>query len=106
MSLDAHAQALSASLAKAKLVPGSADGLIPDDFAPATKLDVAYDGQALELGTFFRASQCKVPPSIAFAAEAGAAATTASLPFGGTGSCRGCSRWATARRSWPRRSRR
>ncbi|KAJ4243656.1 hypothetical protein NW757_011083 [Fusarium falciforme] len=41
MVLKEHAKALSASLAEAKLVPGVAASLIPEDFKPTTKLDVA-----------------------------------------------------------------
>lgn len=72
MSLADHATALTTSLAKANLVPGSAAGLIPADFRPTTKLDVRFGGKAVELGTFFRAAECKEAPALVFAAEADA----------------------------------
>lgn len=70
MALDTHAEALASSLAKANLVPGSAAGLIPDGFKPTTKLEVTFGSKTLDLGNFFRAGECKVPPSISFQAEA------------------------------------
>ena len=69
MSLDPHTQALANSLAQAKLVPGVASGLIPERFTPKTKLEVSYGDKAINLGNFFRASQCKVAPNIKFQAE-------------------------------------
>ncbi|KAI0458311.1 phosphatidylethanolamine-binding protein [Xylaria acuta] len=72
MSLDDHLAALTASLAKANLVPGSAAGLIPKGFRPTAKLDVSFGEKAVELGTFLRAGECKQAPTIAFAPEAGA----------------------------------
>ncbi|KAI9371584.1 phosphatidylethanolamine-binding protein [Aspergillus egyptiacus] len=68
MSLQAHAQALSASLATAGLVPGSAP-LIPDDFTPTTELKIAYDEKAVSLGNLFRVSEVKSAPTISFARE-------------------------------------
>ncbi|KAI0430367.1 phosphatidylethanolamine-binding protein [Xylaria sp. FL1042] len=73
MSLDDHQAALTASLAKANLVPGSAAGLIPDDFHPTTKLNVRFGDKAVELGTFLRAGECKLAPTLAFATEPDAA---------------------------------
>lgn len=69
MALDSHAEALTASLAEANLVPGPAAELIPEGFKPTTKLDVSFGDKAVELGTFFRAGQCKSAPQIAFQAE-------------------------------------
>lgn len=69
MSLEAHTQSLLSTLEKANLVPGSAASLIPASFKPTTKLDVAFGGRALELGNLFRASECKVAPSIRFEKE-------------------------------------
>ncbi|KAI1354605.1 phosphatidylethanolamine-binding protein [Xylaria sp. FL0043] len=69
MSLDDHQAALTASLAKANLVPGSAAGLIPDGFRPTTKLNVSFGDKAVELGTFLRAGECKQAPTLSFAAE-------------------------------------
>ncbi|ORY55699.1 phosphatidylethanolamine-binding protein [Pseudomassariella vexata] len=69
MSLSDHTQDLITSLAKAKLVPGSAAGLIPENFTPTTQLGVSFAGKAVEVGNFFCAGECKQPPSISFAAE-------------------------------------
>lgn len=66
MSLDSHAQALADSLAKAQLVPGVASELIPEGFAPKTKLEISYGNKPTNLGDFFRASECKVAPAIKF----------------------------------------
>ncbi|KAI2616033.1 phosphatidylethanolamine-binding protein [Hypoxylon sp. NC1633] len=78
MSLADHAESLTISLSKAHLVPGPAAGLIPASFAPTTKLCVSFgDGsgvKAVDLGTFFRASECKLAPRISFAPEEDAAA--------------------------------
>lgn len=81
MSLDEYSKALTASLAKANLVPGSAEGLIPADFKPTTKLQVSFGGKAADLGNFFRAGECKQAPSISFAAEADAPPNTSSYLF-------------------------
>ncbi|KAI3337250.1 phosphatidylethanolamine-binding protein [Xylariaceae sp. AK1471] len=80
MSLYDHQAALTASLAKANLVPGSAAGLILESFRPTTKLNISFGNKAAELGTFFRAGECKQAPSIVFAAEADAP-VTASYSF-------------------------
>ncbi|KAI0194344.1 phosphatidylethanolamine-binding protein [Xylaria flabelliformis] len=72
MSLDDHSAALTASLAKANLVPGSAAGLIPEGFRPATKLDISFGEKVVELGTFLRAGECKQAPIVTFAPETGA----------------------------------
>ncbi|KAL4783573.1 phosphatidylethanolamine-binding protein [Aspergillus varians] len=71
MSLEAHAQALSASLSRAGLSPGSAP-LIPDNFIPTTELSVVFDNKAVSLGNLFRVSEVKSAPTISFAKEANA----------------------------------
>ncbi|KAM0351032.1 hypothetical protein ACHAPU_002813 [Fusarium lateritium] len=63
---------LSNSLAEAKLVPGAAANLIPENFEPTTDLRVTFDGKAVELGNLLRANDCKRSPSIQFAPEADA----------------------------------
>lgn len=60
---------LSSSLAEAKLVPGPAASLIPEDFKPSTNLRVSFDGKDVEMGNLFRASECKRSPSILFDQE-------------------------------------
>jgi phosphatidylethanolamine-binding protein len=72
MSLQDHTTALTASLEKAKLVPGSAASLIPSPFTPSTRLNIAFGEKTLDLGNFFRASECKVAPTVSFAPEPGA----------------------------------
>ncbi|RFU76617.1 phosphatidylethanolamine-binding [Trichoderma arundinaceum] len=69
--LDSFAQALSSSLAEAKLVPGSAEALIPRDFKPTTRLDISFGGRNVELGNLFRVRECKLAPFVSFEAEAG-----------------------------------
>ncbi|KAK7756141.1 hypothetical protein SLS62_001733 [Diatrype stigma] len=78
---DDYSRALAESLAKSNLVPGSAAGLVPAGFKPTTKLAVSFGGaaKAVDLGNFFRAGECKLPPSISFAAEAGADPSTSYL---------------------------
>ena len=66
MSLESHSQALADSLAKAKLVPGVASELIPEGFTQKTKLEISYSNKQIDLGNFFRASECKVAPTIKF----------------------------------------
>ncbi|KAH7139792.1 phosphatidylethanolamine-binding protein [Dactylonectria estremocensis] len=73
MGLEDFTQALATSLERARLVPGSATSIIPQDFKPTTELDVKFNGRALELGNLFRSSECKSAPSISFSPEAGAA---------------------------------
>lgn len=70
-ALPTHGASLTNSLQQGGLVPGPAttDGLVPEGFKPATQLDISFDGQKVELGTFFRASQCKVSPAISFQQE-------------------------------------
>jgi len=68
-SLAEYQEALTESLAKANLVPGSAAGLIPAGFRPTTKLHVRFSNKAVENGTFFRASECKEAPRLKFAPE-------------------------------------
>ncbi|KAI1085032.1 phosphatidylethanolamine-binding protein [Whalleya microplaca] len=72
MSLNDYATALTDSLAKANLVPGSASELVSVDFKPTTKLEISFGSRTVDLGNFFRASECKSPPAISFAAEANA----------------------------------
>ncbi|XXH03045.1 hypothetical protein Hte_009435 [Hypoxylon texense] len=69
MSLTDHARALTASLARAALVPGPAASLIPAHFTPTTRLAVAFAGRPADLGTFFRASECAQVPRIWFPPE-------------------------------------
>ncbi|KAK6842777.1 phosphatidylethanolamine-binding protein [Apiospora arundinis] len=69
-SLQAHADALRASLQTAGLSPGPAASLLPTaDWSPSTRLHVAFGGKGVEMGTFFRAGECKeVKPTVRFAA--------------------------------------
>lgn len=69
MSLSSHAQALSDSLARAGLVPGSAANLIPRDFRPSTQLSILFDGKQVDLGNLFRVTEVKTPPSVQFDPE-------------------------------------
>ncbi|KAL6904224.1 phosphatidylethanolamine-binding protein [Trichoderma evansii] len=69
--LSAFAQALTSSLAVAKLVPGSAEALIPRGFMPTTRLGVSFDGRDVELGNLFRVREVKLAPFVSFEAEAG-----------------------------------
>ncbi|KAK7924410.1 phosphatidylethanolamine-binding protein [Apiospora marii] len=58
--LKAHTDALRNSLHSAGLVPGPAASLLPAaDWRPATRLRVAFGEKRVELGTFFRAGECK-----------------------------------------------
>jgi hypothetical protein len=59
---------LKESLAKAGLVPGPAEELV-QDFEPTINLEVSFHGKPVDLGTPFRASECKVAPAIAFKPE-------------------------------------
>lgn len=70
-ALDTHGDALVESLERGGLVPGPAatDGLIPEAFKPQTRLEVSYQGKAVDLGNFFRASECKTAPSLSFQRE-------------------------------------
>lgn len=81
MSLDDHSKALAESLARANLTLGPAEGIIPEDFKPTTKLQVSFGGKAVDLGNFFRASECKQPPSISFNAEEADGSANASYLF-------------------------
>jgi hypothetical protein len=67
--LDSFAQALSSSLAEAKLVPGSAAALIPPEFKPTTQLVISFGGRDVELGNLFRVNECKLAPFVSFEAE-------------------------------------
>lgn len=69
MSLLDHAAALATSLTEADLVPGPASGLIPPDFKPTTHLAVTFGDKSAEVGTFFRAGECKQNPHILFGPE-------------------------------------
>ncbi|KAL9477374.1 hypothetical protein ACSS6W_007215 [Trichoderma asperelloides] len=69
--LSSFAQALTSSLAEAKLVPGSAEALIPRGFKPTTRLGVSFEGRDVELGSLFRVSEVKQAPFVSFEAEAG-----------------------------------
>ncbi|KAH6660880.1 phosphatidylethanolamine-binding protein [Truncatella angustata] len=75
MPLQDHATALTSSLEKANLVPGSAASLIPSSFTPGTKLSVAFGDRSVALGNFFRAGECKIPPTVSFSPEAGASSS-------------------------------
>lgn len=70
-TIRSHGERLTASLAQGGLVPGpaSAHGVIPEDFRPGTQLDISFDGKNVDLGNFFRASECKVSPSVSFQPE-------------------------------------
>lgn len=69
MSVEDHAQALTSSLQKAKLVPGSAASLIPEGFKPTAKLNIVYGEKTVDLGNLFRVTEVKLAPSITFARE-------------------------------------
>jgi hypothetical protein len=68
-TLDALAEALSASLSSANLVPGPAQALVPPDFKPTTRLSISFDGKDVELGNLFRVSEVKLAPFVSFEAE-------------------------------------
>lgn len=68
-SLSTFAQALTSSLAEARLVPGSAEALIPREFIPTTRLGVSFDGWDVELGNLFRVREVKLAPFVSFEAE-------------------------------------
>lgn len=59
------------SLKDAELVPGPAatHKVIPQDFQPRTQLDISFAGKAVDLGNLFRATECRVAPSVAFKGE-------------------------------------
>ncbi|KAK8088325.1 phosphatidylethanolamine-binding protein [Apiospora hydei] len=62
-------------LQSAGLVPGPATALLPasTDWRPTTQLHVAFGGEDVELGTFFRAGECKsTKPVVRFGAPASA----------------------------------
>jgi len=69
MSQQIDAQALRKGLAEAGLVPGPAASLVPKDFSPSTQLAIKFGDRLIELGTLFRASECKAAPSVTFAPE-------------------------------------
>lgn len=70
-ALKTHGDVLAESLERGGLVPGPAatDGLIAEDFKPQTKLEISYQDKPVDLGTFLRASECKISPSISFQRE-------------------------------------
>ncbi|KAH0491124.1 hypothetical protein TgHK011_002567 [Trichoderma gracile] len=68
-TLDALSQTLSASLSAANLVPGPAEGLIPRNFKPTTRLSISFDGKDVELGNLFRVNEVKLAPFVSFEAE-------------------------------------
>lgn len=70
-ALSTHSDRVVETLKQGGLVPGPAskDGLIPEDFKSQTKLEVSFNGKVVELGNFFRASDCKVAPSVSFQRE-------------------------------------
>lgn len=68
MTLTAHSQALSSSLAKAGLEYGSTP-LIPADFKPTTELVIKFREKAVSLGNFLKSEETKDTPTIAFASE-------------------------------------
>ncbi|KAI1384048.1 PEBP-like protein [Hypoxylon trugodes] len=70
MSLKTHTQTLRTTLHPSSLHPGAASPLIPPDFTPTTELSVSFSSRAVELGTFFRAGECKAAPRISFPPEA------------------------------------
>ncbi|KAI0106628.1 PEBP-like protein [Daldinia grandis] len=72
MSLTTHTTNMASSLAHANLVPGPASALIPAAFAPTTHLGISFGDKAADLGTFFRAGECKQAPRISFSPEADA----------------------------------
>ncbi|KAH8597418.1 phosphatidylethanolamine-binding protein [Bisporella sp. PMI_857] len=78
-ALAEHAKALSASLEQAKLVPGPAADLITPDFKPTVKVGISFDGKkTVDLGNFFRAGECKLPPTITITDAADDVASNAS----------------------------
>ena len=68
-ALQTHGERLPQTLSDAKLVPGPAAELIPEGFRPTTKLEISYDGKAVDLGNLFRVRETKVQPNISFQRE-------------------------------------
>lgn len=68
MALKPQFDDLVASLSKVGLGPGSTK-LIPENFKLTTELVIGFGGRAVSLGNIFRASECKVAPTISFASE-------------------------------------
>lgn len=68
-ALQTHGERLPQTLSDAKLVPGPAAELIPEGFRPTTKLEISYDGKAVDLGNLFRVRETKVQPVISFQRE-------------------------------------
>lgn len=69
MEANEYGAALRRSLLEANIVPGAAESLIEEDFVPSTKLGISFGTKEVDLGNFFRAGECKQPPSILFAPE-------------------------------------
>lgn len=78
MALNSHFDELVASLSKVGLGPGSTK-LIPENFTLSTELVLRFGEKAVSLGNIFRASECKVAPTVSFASEV---RTIGSKPFG------------------------
>lgn len=68
-ALQTHGERLPQTLSDAKLVPGPAAELIPEGFRPTTKLEVSYDGKAVDLGNLFRVRETKIQPVVQFQRE-------------------------------------
>lgn len=68
-ALQTHGERLPQTLGDAKLVPGPAAELIPEGFRPTTKLEVSYDGKAVDLGNLFRVRETKIQPVVQFQRE-------------------------------------
>ncbi|KAK7424137.1 hypothetical protein QQZ08_008743 [Neonectria magnoliae] len=69
MALENLAKTLASSLEKARLAPGTASSIIPVNFKPTTKLDVAFNTRPVSFGDLFRSSDCKSAPNISFNPE-------------------------------------
>jgi hypothetical protein len=70
MSLESHTRQLQQSLAQAGLTPGLLP-FLPADFKPTTHLHVSFNDKPVSLGNLFRASECKIAPSVSFSKEVG-----------------------------------
>lgn len=69
MSQNTTRELVAESLARAGLVPGAAQDLIPSDFKPTVSLEVSFVDKVVGLGGVFRANECKITPAIAFKPE-------------------------------------
>lgn len=54
------------SLSKAGLLPSP---VIPPNFKPTVRLDVAFNERSILAGSLFRAGECKSAPSVSFTPE-------------------------------------